>query len=51
MFNIVGRHSTFVMKIIFANIWFFSPLLNIITRKQGEKIYFSPSQIESNIIY
>lgn len=36
MFNTVGRYSSFPMKIIFANLPFFSPLLNVITRKVGE---------------
>lgn len=38
MFNIVGRYSTFFMKIVLANISFFSPLLNIITRKTGGEL-------------
>ena len=38
MFNILGRHSTFGLKIVFANISFFSPLLNILTRKTGGEL-------------
>lgn len=38
MFNIVGRHSTFAMKIVFANLSFFAPILDIITRKIGGEI-------------
>ena len=38
MFNILGRHSTFGLKIIFANISFFRPLLDLITRKKGGEL-------------
>lgn len=38
MFNIVGRHSTFGLKMIFANINLFSPLLSIITKKAGGEL-------------
>ncbi len=38
MFNTVGRYSSFPMKIIFANLPFFSPLLNVITRKVGGEL-------------
>lgn len=38
MFNIIGRHSSFGLKIIFANINFFSPLLNLLTKKTGGEL-------------
>jgi len=35
MFEKMGRHSTFMYRLIFANMWCFSPLLKIIFGKQG----------------
>ena len=38
MFNCLGRHSTFVYRMIFANLWLFTPILKIITRKSGGQL-------------
>ncbi|MBI9010653.1 MAG: M20/M25/M40 family metallo-hydrolase [Clostridiales bacterium] len=35
MFDRLGRHSTFLYRMIFGNIWLFSPLLKFMFRKQG----------------
>lgn len=35
MFDTLGRRSTFVYRMIFSNLWLFSGVLNILTKKTG----------------
>ena len=38
MFNKIARHSSFLYRMIFANLWLFSPILNRICKKNGGEI-------------